>query len=469
MTKQSIQQNNIQQSVNTNNNHVNNNDTISSSTSSTTDSIRIAVVGCTHGELDVIYNTIQYIEQRNNYKIDLIICNGDFQCCRNISDLDSMSVPNKYKQIHNFYEYYNNNKHAAHKTIFIGGNHEASNYLTELYLGGYVCNNIYYSGYSNIINFAGYNIACISGIYNQNHYNTGHYETMPYNDNTKRSIYHVRKYEIDKILLYDNYIKHSSNSYNSNIDICMSHDWPVDITQYGNLQQLLRYKPFFKQDIYNNELGSPAASQLLHTVQPDYWFSAHLHCKFTAIVNHNNNSNKQTKFLALDKCIKNRDWLQIIELPNKGCKHDLYYNNEWLAILKSTLPYMSTNKQQNALNIDYNTIQNNINCVNNKLQQLYPHITNNLYPIHQTFTQTVDAYSPDNSNTQQRQQLYYIQNPQSKQLLDLIDCNDPFINHNSRYKQNVNDSNTVNNTTTNNYTQYDHTKTIQHNEEEIDI
>ena len=35
-------------------------------------------------------------------------------------------------------------------TIFIGGNHEASNYLQELPYGGWVAPNIYFMGYANV-------------------------------------------------------------------------------------------------------------------------------------------------------------------------------------------------------------------------------------------------------------------------------------------------------------------------------
>lgn len=51
--------------------------------------------------------------------------------------------------------YYSGEKTAPILTIFIGGNHEASNYLQELSYGGWVAPNIYYMGYASVINIAG--------------------------------------------------------------------------------------------------------------------------------------------------------------------------------------------------------------------------------------------------------------------------------------------------------------------------
>jgi hypothetical protein len=94
------------------------------------------------------------------------------------------------------------------------------------------------------------------------------------------------------------------------------------------------------------ELGSPPNQQLLEALQPAYWFAAHLHCKFAAVVPHNQHQRQQqqganpqqqqqqgqqfalpgmpaasaaaagsepkvTRFLALDKCLPNRDFLQV--------------------------------------------------------------------------------------------------------------------------------------------------------------
>lgn len=41
--------------------------------------LQIAIEGCCHGELDNIYKTLAYLEQKEGTKIDLLICCGDFQ------------------------------------------------------------------------------------------------------------------------------------------------------------------------------------------------------------------------------------------------------------------------------------------------------------------------------------------------------------------------------------------------------
>ena len=138
----------------------------------------------------------------------------------------------------NFHKYYSGKLKAPIKTIYIGGNHEASNYHKELHYGGWVAPNIYFMGHSNIIRYKGLKIGGISGIYNSGNYKRGYYERIPF-DSTNRdaitSAYHYRQIEICKLL-----------SYKSHVDIMISHDWPSQIYQYGDVNDLLRKKPFFK-------------------------------------------------------------------------------------------------------------------------------------------------------------------------------------------------------------------------------
>ena len=70
------------------------------------------------------------------------------------------------------------------------------------------------------------------------------------------------------------------------IDIFMTHDWPRGIYHYGCTSELLRKKKFLRQEVESNTLGSPAAAELLADLQPSYWFSAHLHVKFAALMQH---------------------------------------------------------------------------------------------------------------------------------------------------------------------------------------
>ncbi|KAJ8959496.1 hypothetical protein NQ318_022193 [Aromia moschata] len=286
--------------------------------------MKIAVEGCAHGELENIYDTVQLLEEKEGIKIDLLICCGDFQSSRNDADLKCMAVPPKYSKICTFYKYYTGEKEAPILTIFIGGNHEASNYLQELPYGGWVAQKIYYLGYAGVINIAGLRIAGLSGIYKSRDYLKGHFEKAPYDENSKRSVYHIRNLEVFRL-----------KQLSGPLDVFLSHDWPNGIFKFGNIHQLLKKKPFFREDVESNQLGSKPCEDLLHQLKPRYWFAAHLHCKFAALVLHDDDS--LTKFLALDKCLPKRKFLQVVDIPHdKDSKIEINYDLEWLTILYLT-------------------------------------------------------------------------------------------------------------------------------------
>ncbi|XP_018334426.1 lariat debranching enzyme [Agrilus planipennis] len=283
--------------------------------------MKIAVEGCAHGELEIIYETIKFIEDAEDIKVDLLICCGDFQSTRNQQDLRCMAIPNKYYNLGSFYQYYNGEKKAPILTIFIGGNHEASNYLQELPYGGWVAPNIYYLGYCGVINVNGIRIGGISGIYKGNDYFKGRYEIIPYDNNSIRSVYHIRQVDIFRL-----------KQLSSNIDIFLSHEWPAGVCEYGNVVSLNKIKPFLRKDIESGKLGNKPCEELLKDLKPTYWFSAHLHCKFAALISHKDK--KVTKFLALDKCLPKRKFLQIFDVPHSDKKKiKLSYDLEWLTVL----------------------------------------------------------------------------------------------------------------------------------------
>ena len=127
------------------------------------------------------------------------------------------------------------------------------------------------------------------------------------------------------------------------IDIFVSHDWPRGISKHGDEAQLLRVKPFLRSEIASGAFGSEPGERLLAQLKPRYWFSAHMHCRFAAIVHHQDG--KQTRFLALDKVLPDRDFLQVLDIPvtqhSDNPLPGLTYDLEWLALLRRTNPLVS--------------------------------------------------------------------------------------------------------------------------------
>lgn len=376
--------------------------------------MKIAVEGCCHGELDKIYETVSYLEKFNNIKIDLLLICGDFQAVRNRSDLETMAVPPKYRKMNTFWKYYAGIKTAPILTVIIGGNHEASSYMQELPYGGWLAPNIYYLGYSGVIQCGGIRIGGLSGIYKGKDYNRGHFEHPPYTEETKRSCYHIRNIEVFRL-----------KQIQQPIDIFISHDWPRGIYDHGNVQALLSRKAFFRSEIENGTLGSLASEELLNHLKPKYWFAAHLHCKFAALVTHKdeNEETKETKFLALDKCLPKRKFLQVIDIPSDSSKSvELELDPEWLAILKSTNHLLSLSRSNYYMpglgspeRYDFTPTPEEIDAICEDF--------GGIFKIPENFERTAKPFDPKSNEACPPQIMI---NPQTTLLCEMLALTDPF-------------------------------------------
>ena len=137
--------------------------------------------------------------------------------------------------LYELWRYYSGQKKAA-LTIVIGGNHsEGTNCFWELclclfsppqpndkvvhirrYHGGWLAPNVYFLGHAGCVQVNGIRIAGMSGIYKAGDYwlgtffsffchsekladaRKGYYERLPYDQRSMRSIYHTRRYNVNR-------------------------------------------------------------------------------------------------------------------------------------------------------------------------------------------------------------------------------------------------------------------------------
>ncbi|KAJ5983035.1 Lariat debranching enzyme [Penicillium waksmanii] len=240
--------------------------------------VRVATVGCGHGSLNLIYDTVaKFAAERGWDGVDIVIIGGDFQALRNADDAACLSVPTKFRKMGDYHEYYSGQRLAPFLTIFCGGNHEASNHLFELYYGGWIAHNIYYLGAANVIRYGPLRISGMSGIWKGYDYRKTHHERIPYRPEDLHSVFHVRELDVRKLL-----------QIRTQVDIGLSHDWPHRVENFGDFKLLFRKKRDFEEDSKHGKLGNQAAREVMDRLRPQYWFSAHLHVEFAATIPHGN-------------------------------------------------------------------------------------------------------------------------------------------------------------------------------------
>ncbi|KAI5719902.1 hypothetical protein M8J76_016486 [Diaphorina citri] len=370
--------------------------------------MKIAVEGCAHGELEKIYDTIALIEKQENLKVDLLICCGDFQSTRNEEDLACMACPPKYRDI-----YYSGEKQAPILTLFIGGNHEASGYLQELAYGGWVAPNIFYLGYAGVVNIGGLRIGGISGIQKGQDYLKGHFEKAPYTEQTKRSCYHIRNLEVFRL-----------KQLSGKIDIMCSHDWPQGVYHFGNVAQLVKHKPYFKQEIEENRLGSSVCEEVMKQLKPSYWFSAHLHTKFSAVIPYTDGS--RTKFLALDKCLPKRRFLQILDIEHKASEPlELKYDHEWLTVLFLTNHLLSVKSTYNYLPGPNNSNERYTFTPNPDELALIANKFDSNFTVPSNFICTAPPYNPNQPSSNRNKQAHSKVHPNTTAFCEQLCIDDP--------------------------------------------
>lgn len=277
--------------------------------------MKLLVSGCLHGEWDRL---LDFVEENIN-DIDLVLVAGDVETFRTPEDLESFHAPPKYKVMGSFYKIYTGERRMPVPTIIIGGNHESSDVFHLLPFGGWVAENIFYTGYTSGLRVGNVSIVAESGIYFPKDYYRPHDEKYPIRGNDMISSIHIRAFQDFQILGLDS------------ADIILTHDWPsgMALNYGGSFLQKVR-KDLIESD-RQNTFGLPRGMDILRKLNAKHWFAAHHHVAFGATVG-------GTSFYALPKPF-NRKGLRLVQVS--GEMGPIRYRGDWLGVLKATSELMA--------------------------------------------------------------------------------------------------------------------------------
>lgn len=148
-----------------------------------------------------------------------------------------------------------------------------------------------------------------------------------------------------------------------------------------------------------------------------------MHCKFTSIIPH---KDKTTKFLALDKCLPKRKFLQLLDIETKNdspsMTASLSYDEEWLTILNLTNHLINAKNTVSYMPGSGSPYRWNFTPTDIEKQNIRTKITDLRIP--QNFCRTAEIHKEHQPFSQAIQPKAYI-NPQTKILCENLQIDDP--------------------------------------------
>lgn len=214
--------------------------------------MKIAIFGDIHGHWCDFRDAV--VELDSQASLDLVLQCGDAQPFRNEDDLEYMHCPKKYRELGNFWIFYEGAEKFPVPVLFIGGNHEPWNFLDENREGGVLAPNIEFIGRVGMHEIMGTRIAGISGVHSPKHFTAPHPE-WPYPLAMRKQASYFNSDDIDKVLEF------------GKADILLLHEWP-------SLMNGARNK---KWPSHWGSVGSEPLTELVELLSPRYVFCGHMH------------------------------------------------------------------------------------------------------------------------------------------------------------------------------------------------
>jgi lariat debranching enzyme len=245
----------------------------------------IAIFGDVHGHQDAMVLAAWRWMEEHQANIDLILCVGDFQAIRDETDMRAMACPAKYQQVGDYPAYHMGQRSFPAEVVFIGGNHEAYNWLETMPAGGQLGPKCYYVGRWGVIERLGLRIAGLTGNYSPRAYESGRrpvdYANLAVlaNERAKKQSTYFTQAEVQAL----GAIGH--------VDILLLHDWPEGLPELA--------EPGTTDGTPRRGVGNPHARWLLEQLKPRWVFCGHMHHYFRGEIRWS--ATAVTRFVCLER------------------------------------------------------------------------------------------------------------------------------------------------------------------------
>jgi Icc-related predicted phosphoesterase len=200
-------------------------------------------------------------ETRHQRHIDFVLQVGDFEPHRHARDLQSASIPKRYRDLGDFPAFHHGSATFDWPVTFIGGNHEPFGFLEEMPRGGRAAPNCRYLGRVGRVELGGLVVVGLTGIYSERHHQTGRPRSRGFVYSEAKRYAYFSEEDVAAALAF------------GRADVLVLHEWPrgaITEDQYGSVMGLRKISD-------PRAVGNEPARLLVHRLRPKLVLAGHMH------------------------------------------------------------------------------------------------------------------------------------------------------------------------------------------------
>jgi hypothetical protein len=238
-------------------------------------------------------------EREHGRALDFVLQVGDFEPHRHAQDLDTASIPRKYRALGDFGDFFNGDASFRWPVYFIGGNHEPYGFLETMPDGGEVAPGCHYLGRVGRLERDGLVIVGLTGIFKEAAF-SGRPPCRDFDRASKKDFTYFSEKDVRRALAF------------GRADVLVVHDWPVGAIEPGQRHEVGGHR----RALVPEAVGNPWARALVDRLLPKLVVAGHMHWRHRSRIG-------ASQFAALGHIDTGRDAIGVFAVRDDGAIEEL--------------------------------------------------------------------------------------------------------------------------------------------------